>query len=41
MLKIVSLQNIRFEMEEQELLTSQKLIRILTLEILNTITPVV
>ncbi|MHC2991038.1 histidine kinase [Pontibacter sp. HJ8] len=40
-LKIVSLQNIRSEMEEQELQTWQKLIRVLTHEIMNTITPVI
>ncbi|WP_242927424.1 sensor histidine kinase [Pontibacter vulgaris] len=40
-LKIVSLQNIRSEMEEQELQTWQKLIRVLTHEIMNSMTPVV
>jgi nitrogen fixation/metabolism regulation signal transduction histidine kinase len=40
-LRIVSLQNIRSEMEEQELQTWQKLIRVLTHEIMNTITPVI
>ncbi len=40
-LKIVSLQNIRSEMEEQELQTWQKLIRVLTHEIMNSLTPVV
>ncbi|WP_026236421.1 sensor histidine kinase [Pontibacter roseus] len=40
-LKIVSLQNIRSELEEQELQTWQKLIRVLTHEIMNTVTPVI
>jgi len=40
-LKIVSLQNIRSEMEEQELDAWQKLIRVLAHEIMNSITPVI
>ena len=40
-LKIVSVQNIRSEMEEQELEAWQKLIRVLSHEIMNSITPVV
>ncbi|MDO6390346.1 ATP-binding protein [Pontibacter sp. BT731] len=40
-LKIVSCQNIKSELEEQELQTWQKLIRVLTHEIMNTITPVI
>ncbi|MDQ4139340.1 MAG: ATP-binding protein [Bacteroidota bacterium] len=40
-LKIISLQNIRSEMEEQELEAWQKLIRVLSHEIMNSITPVV
>ena len=39
--KIVSLQNIRSEMEEQELEAWQKLIRVLTHEIMNSVTPVI
>ncbi len=38
--KLVSLQNIRHEMEEQELDSWQKLIRVLTHEIMNSVTPV-
>ena len=38
--KLVSLQNIRQEMEEQELDSWQKLIRVLTHEIMNSVTPV-
>ncbi|QNF31592.1 GHKL domain-containing protein [Adhaeribacter swui] len=41
LLKIISLQNIRSEMEEQELEAWQKLIRVLSHEIMNSITPVV
>jgi len=41
LLKIVSLQNIRSEMEEQELEAWQKLIRVLSHEIMNSITPVI
>ncbi len=40
-LKIVSLQNIRSELEEQELQTWQKMIRVLTHEIMNSVTPVI
>ena len=40
-LKIISVQNIRSEMEEQELEAWQKLIRVLSHEIMNSITPVV
>ncbi|WP_230679916.1 sensor histidine kinase [Pontibacter rufus] len=40
-LKIVSLQNIQSELEEQELQTWQKVIRVLTHEIMNSITPVI
>jgi len=39
--KLVSLQNIQSELEEQELISWQKLIRILTHEIMNSITPIV
>ncbi|RIJ33983.1 sensor histidine kinase [Pontibacter oryzae] len=39
--KIVTLQNIGPEMEEQELQTWQKVIRVLTHEIMNSITPVI
>ena len=38
--KLVSLQNIQNELEEQELISWQKLIRILTHEIMNSITPI-
>ncbi|MCK4852855.1 MAG: GHKL domain-containing protein [Bacteroidales bacterium] len=38
--KLVSLQNIRHELEEQELDSWQKLIRVLTHEIMNSVTPV-
>ncbi len=38
--KLVSLQDIRFELEEQELDSWQKLIRVLTHEIMNSVTPV-
>ncbi len=40
-LKIVTLQNIQSELEEQELQTWQKVIRVLTHEIMNSITPVI
>ncbi|MGV3588995.1 MAG: sensor histidine kinase [Adhaeribacter sp.] len=40
-LKIISLQNIRSEMEEKELDAWQKLIRVLSHEIMNSITPVI
>ncbi|WP_347158549.1 sensor histidine kinase [Pontibacter chitinilyticus] len=40
-LKIVSLQNIQSELEAQELQTWQKVIRVLTHEIMNSITPVI
>ncbi|MDX5482487.1 MAG: ATP-binding protein [Hymenobacteraceae bacterium] len=40
-LKIVSLQNIQPELEEQELQTWQKVIRVLTHEIMNSVTPVI
>lgn len=40
-IKIVTLQNIKSELEEQELQTWQKVIRVLTHEIMNSITPVV
>ncbi|WP_299758189.1 ATP-binding protein [uncultured Pontibacter sp.] len=40
-LKIVTLQNIQSELEEQELQTWQKVIRVLTHEIMNSVTPVV
>ncbi|WP_242916916.1 sensor histidine kinase [Pontibacter liquoris] len=40
-LKIVSLQNIQSELEEQELQTWQKVIRVLTHEIMNSITPII
>jgi nitrogen fixation/metabolism regulation signal transduction histidine kinase len=39
-LKLVSLQNIRHELEQQELDSWQKLIRVLTHEIMNSVTPV-
>jgi len=39
-LKLVSLQNIKTELEEQELESWQKLIRVLTHEIMNSVTPV-
>lgn len=38
--KLVSLQNIQGELEEQELVSWQKLIRILTHEIMNSVTPI-
>jgi len=38
--KLVSLQNIQGELEEQELISWQKLIRILTHEIMNSVTPI-
>jgi two-component system nitrogen regulation sensor histidine kinase NtrY len=41
LLKIISLQNIRSEMEEKELDAWQKLIRVLSHEIMNSITPVI
>ncbi|MCX2741639.1 sensor histidine kinase [Pontibacter anaerobius] len=41
LLKIVTLQNIQSELEEQELQTWQKVIRVLTHEIMNSVTPVV
>jgi nitrogen fixation/metabolism regulation signal transduction histidine kinase len=41
LLKIVSLQNIQSELEEQELETWQKLIRVLTHEIMNSVTPII
>ncbi|WP_439881837.1 sensor histidine kinase [Pontibacter sp. MBLB2868] len=40
-LKIVTFQNIQSELEEQELQTWQKVIRVLTHEIMNSITPVI
>ncbi|ARS37686.1 ATP-binding protein [Pontibacter actiniarum] len=40
-LKIVTLQNIQSELEEQELQTWQKVIRVLTHEIMNSVTPVI
>ncbi|MBC5992672.1 sensor histidine kinase [Pontibacter cellulosilyticus] len=40
-LKIVTLQNIQSELEEKELETWQKVIRVLTHEIMNSITPVI
>ncbi len=40
-LKIVTLQNIQSELEEKELQTWQKVIRVLTHEIMNSITPVI
>lgn len=40
-LKIVTLQNLRQELEEQELQTWQKVIRVLTHEIMNSVTPLV
>lgn len=39
-IKLASIQNIQFELEEQELLAWQKLIRVLTHEIMNSITPI-
>ena len=39
-IRLVSLQNIRNELEEEELDAWQKLIRVLTHEIMNSITPV-
>ncbi|TPE44529.1 ATP-binding protein [Pontibacter mangrovi] len=41
LVKIVTLQNIQTELEEQELQTWQKVIRVLTHEIMNSVTPVV
>ncbi|WP_460925334.1 sensor histidine kinase [Pontibacter brevis] len=41
LLRIVTLQNIKSELEEQELQTWQKVIRVLTHEIMNSITPVI
>ncbi|WP_237586737.1 sensor histidine kinase [Pontibacter russatus] len=41
LLRIVTLQNIRPELEEQELQTWQKVIRVLTHEIMNSVTPVI
>lgn len=38
--KLISLQNIQGELEEQELVSWQKLIRILTHEIMNSVTPI-
>jgi len=38
--KLVSLQNIHGELEEQELISWQKLIRVLTHEIMNSVTPI-
>lgn len=40
-IKIVSLYNIQSELEEQEIQTWQKMIRVLTHEIMNSVTPVV
>ncbi|MBK0403968.1 GHKL domain-containing protein [Adhaeribacter sp. BT258] len=40
-IRIVSLQNIRSEMEEQELAAWQKLISVLTHEIMNSVTPII
>ncbi|HSI91767.1 MAG TPA: hypothetical protein VK927_11660, partial [Adhaeribacter sp.] len=40
-IRIVSLQNIRSEMEEQELEAWQKLISVLTHEIMNSVTPII
>jgi nitrogen fixation/metabolism regulation signal transduction histidine kinase len=40
-LKIVTMQNIKSELEEQELQTWQKVIRVLTHEIMNSVTPVI
>ena len=39
-IKVVSIQNIQTELEEQEIVSWQKLIRVLTHEIMNSITPV-
>ena len=39
--KLVSLQNIRSELEAQEIETWQKLIRVLTHEIMNSVTPII
>lgn len=39
-IKLVSIQNIQNELEEQEMLAWQKLIRVLTHEIMNSITPI-
>ncbi|RDV15995.1 GHKL domain-containing protein [Pontibacter diazotrophicus] len=41
LLRIVTLQNIQSELEEQELQTWQKVIRVLTHEIMNSVTPVI
>ncbi len=41
LLKIVSLHNIQAELEEQEVQTWQKMIRVLTHEIMNSVTPVI
>ena len=38
--KLISVQNIREELEEQELMAWQKLIRVLTHEIMNSVTPI-
>ncbi len=38
--KLISIQNIREELEEQELMAWQKLIRVLTHEIMNSVTPI-
>jgi two-component system nitrogen regulation sensor histidine kinase NtrY len=40
-IRIISLQNIRSEMEEQELAAWQKLISVLTHEIMNSVTPII
>jgi len=39
-IKLISLQNIKAELEEQEMVAWQKLIRVLTHEIMNSITPI-
>lgn len=41
LLRIITLQNIRPELEEQELQTWQKVIRVLTHEIMNSVTPII
>ncbi|GAA4430194.1 ATP-binding protein [Pontibacter saemangeumensis] len=41
LLRIVTMQNIQSELEEQELQTWQKVIRVLTHEIMNSVTPVI
>ncbi|WP_162054348.1 sensor histidine kinase [Pontibacter pamirensis] len=41
LLRIVTLQNIQSELEEQELQTWQKVIRVLTHEIMNSVTPII